>query len=50
LKRKASLQDIADKEFKELDKAYEESKVQLDNSKTKINELLVEIMEADLNI
>ena len=42
------IQKFADIEFKKLDKAYDTSKVQLDNSKHKINELLVDVLKTEL--
>ncbi len=44
------LQDLADKEFKELDKTYDESTLSLENSKTRIDELLVELLHTDLKV
>jgi predicted nucleotidyltransferase len=44
------IQEFADSNFKELDKAFDDSKVQLDNSKHKINELLVNVLETDLKL
>jgi predicted nucleotidyltransferase len=44
----SEVQDMADQELKQLDEAFEVSKIPLENSKTKINELLVEIMETEL--
>ena len=38
------IQEFSDKAFRELDQAYEESKMPLDNNRTDIEELLVEIM------
>ncbi len=40
----SEIQEFADKKFKELDEAYENSKMPLDNNRTDIEELLVEIM------
>jgi hypothetical protein len=42
------IKDIADSKFERLDKAFEESVMPMDNNKYKINELLVEIMKAEL--
>lgn len=42
------VQALAEKEFKLLDDAYEVSKLPEENSKTKINELLVDVLNAEL--
>jgi len=44
------IKDFADVEFKKLDEAYEKSEIPLENNKTKINELLVEIMKLELKL
>lgn len=44
------VQEFADKKFKELDQAYENSKMPLDNNKTDIDELLVEILERETGL
>lgn len=44
------IQDMADKEFKQLDKAFDNSILPLENSKAAINQLLVNIMRADLKL
>lgn len=41
------IQDFADKEFKRLDEAYENSKLPLENSRSRINEILVEVMRLE---
>lgn len=43
------IQNMADKEFKEIDNAYYKSKLPEENSKQKINELLVDIMNIEFN-
>lgn len=44
------IQEFADKRFKGLDKAYEGSKIPLDNNRADIEELLVEIVEAQTGL
>jgi len=44
------VQDLADKEFKKIDEVYYNSKLPEMNSRQRINELLVDIMNLDLGI
>lgn len=44
------VQNLADKEFKNIDDAYYSSKLPEENSKQKINELLVDIMNIELGL
>lgn len=46
----SQVQDFADKEFKALDKAFDNSKLPLENSRAQIQKLLVEIMKTDLTL
>lgn len=44
------IHNFADDKFKELDSVYEESKMQLDNNRTHIEELCVEILEIETKL
>jgi len=46
----AQVQDYAEREFKQLNEAFEKSSMPMDNDRTKINELLVKILREESHI